>query len=104
MKQHKSFPDPAMAHAILDEADIGSGERTAAQQETEELIRQIPPLPVSGTGDQRDRDESDQQTDTDDGSDFDAGEAIGRLEHAASLERDEPSEELDELDPVPPKG
>jgi hypothetical protein len=35
--------------AILDEADIGSGEKTPAQQETEEIIRQIPPLPVSGT-------------------------------------------------------
>jgi hypothetical protein len=38
--------------AILDEADIGSGEKTPAQQETEEIIRQIPPLPEKNvTGD-----------------------------------------------------
>ena len=30
---------------IWDEADIGSGEKTAGQHETEALIRQIPPLP-----------------------------------------------------------
>jgi hypothetical protein len=35
--------------AILDEADIGSGEKTPAEQETEEIIRQIPPLPGSDT-------------------------------------------------------
>lgn len=28
-----------------DEADIGSGEKTPADHETDELIRQIPPLP-----------------------------------------------------------
>lgn len=100
MNPHKSFPDPATAHVILDEADIGSGEKTPAQQETEELIRQIPPLPPSG---KRDREEQDEETDTSGSSDFDAGEAIGRREHDASLERDEPSQELDELDPVPPE-
>ena len=31
--------------AMYDEADIGSGERSPGQQETEELIRGIPPLP-----------------------------------------------------------
>jgi hypothetical protein len=31
----------------MDEADIGSGEKTPGQKETEELIRQIPPLPAS---------------------------------------------------------
>jgi hypothetical protein len=34
--------------AMLDEADIGSGEKTPAQHETDEMIRQIPPLPPSG--------------------------------------------------------
>ena len=32
---------------LFDEADIGSGEKTAAQKETEDIIRQIPPLPAS---------------------------------------------------------
>ncbi len=42
-------PDPAAkGRPILEEADIGSGEKTPAQIETEELIRQIPPLPPSG--------------------------------------------------------
>ncbi len=45
---------PETARPMLDEADIGSGEKTPAQKETEEMIRQIPPLPASGnpsTGD-----------------------------------------------------
>jgi hypothetical protein len=29
----------------MEECDIGSGEKTPAQLETEEMIRQIPPLP-----------------------------------------------------------
>ena len=37
--------DPRTVRPLLDEADIGSGEKTPAQQETEEMIRQIPPLP-----------------------------------------------------------
>lgn len=32
---------------MYDEADIGSGERSPGQQETEELIRGIPPLPAN---------------------------------------------------------
>jgi hypothetical protein len=45
--RHK--PDPgAKARPILEEADIGSGEKTPAQAETEELIREIPPLPPGG--------------------------------------------------------
>jgi hypothetical protein len=46
---------PQTVRPLLDEADIGSGEKTPAQHETEEMIRQIPPLPASekpaGTGD-----------------------------------------------------
>ncbi len=38
--------DPGAASPPLDnEADIGSGETTPAQLETEQMIRQIPPLP-----------------------------------------------------------
>lgn len=37
--------DPRTVRPLLDEADIGSGENTPAQKETEEMIRQIPPLP-----------------------------------------------------------
>jgi hypothetical protein len=40
--------DPNTVRPLLDEADIGSGEKTPAQHETEEMIRQIPPLPASG--------------------------------------------------------
>ena len=40
----------AEAPPLRDEADIGSGERTPGQQETDELIKQIPPLPPTGGG------------------------------------------------------
>jgi hypothetical protein len=39
--------------AIYDEADIGSGERSPGQQETEELIRGIPALPPSNGADEK---------------------------------------------------
>jgi hypothetical protein len=46
MNQPKPKSDPAtQAGNIHDEADIGSGEKTPAEKETEDLIRQIPPLP-----------------------------------------------------------
>ncbi|WP_426175667.1 hypothetical protein [Massilia sp. TWR1-2-2] len=35
---------------MLDEADIGSGEKTPGQKETEEMIRQMPPLPSAKSG------------------------------------------------------
>lgn len=41
--------EPETTRPLLDEADIGSGEKTPAQKETEDLIRQIPPLPASET-------------------------------------------------------
>lgn len=44
---HKPGNDQLDARPILDEADIGSGEKTPAQHETDELIREIPPLPPS---------------------------------------------------------
>ena len=34
----------AGAKPLMDEADIGSGEKPPSQLETEEMIRQIPPL------------------------------------------------------------
>ena len=37
-----------MAPPLSDEADIGSGEKTPAQLETEQMIREIPPLPPGG--------------------------------------------------------
>ncbi|HEX8615343.1 MAG TPA: hypothetical protein VF800_29005 [Telluria sp.] len=93
-----SFPDPAQAKSLVDEADIGSGEKPPSQLETEEMIRQIPPLPAS------DQNDADNDTDTSAAGQFDGGENREKREHDASLDRDEPSEQLDELDPVPPKG
>lgn len=90
---HKPFPDPAKARSLVDEADIGSGEKTPGQLETEEIIREIPTLPPAGL-DERDGGE--------DAVDDDTGRE--RREHDASLERDEPSGDLDLMDPVPPKG
>lgn len=39
---------PEKGQHFIDEADIGSGEKTPGEQETEEQIRQIPPLPERG--------------------------------------------------------
>jgi hypothetical protein len=47
MSQSTRPNDPRTVRPLLDEADIGSGEKTPAQKETEEMIRQIPPLPPS---------------------------------------------------------
>lgn len=95
---HKPFPDPATARALIDEADIGSGEKTPGQLETEEMIRDIAPLPPGG------QDQRDAADDGDDDADDGAGAGRNRREHDASLERDEPSGDLDRMDPVPPKG
>lgn len=41
--------DPAhKGRPYMEEADIGSGEKNPGQLETEEMIRQIPPLPPRG--------------------------------------------------------
>jgi len=87
MPTKKPFPDPANAHALLEEADIGSGEKTPAEHETDAMIREIPPL-----------------ADNEDGQADETGAPRARREHDDSLSRDEPSDELDQLDPVPPKG
>lgn len=88
------FPDPADAKSLIDEADIGSGEKTPAQLDTEKMIREIPQLPPSGS----------ETSDDDADGDEAAGAGRGRREHDASLQRDEPADDLDGLDPVPPKG
>lgn len=56
MKPSKTQSDPKRNRHMTDEADIGSGEKTPAQHDTEEQIRQIPPLPESkrhGTPDRK---------------------------------------------------
>ena len=47
MNQPATPKPPNTVRPLIDEADIGSGEKTPGQKETEELIRQIPPLPAS---------------------------------------------------------
>lgn len=49
----KSPSQPERGKHLMDEPDIGSGEKTPAEQETEEQIRQIPPLPEPGHGQER---------------------------------------------------
>jgi hypothetical protein len=54
MKHPHHQQDPAIkGRPFMEEADIGSGEKTPAQLETEQMIREIPPLPPGqqqGTG------------------------------------------------------
>jgi hypothetical protein len=40
-------PRPGHGRHLMDEPDIGSGEKTPGEMETEEQIRQIPPLKPS---------------------------------------------------------
>lgn len=56
MNQPTPNVDPKnKGRAMYDEADIGSGEKSPGQHETDEMIRGIPPLPPSsgeaGAGD-----------------------------------------------------
>lgn len=45
--------DPAnKGRPLMEEADIGSGEKSPGQHETDEMIRQIPPLPPTGKREQ----------------------------------------------------
>jgi len=46
--------------AIFDEADIGSGERSPGQHDTEQMIREIPALPPAGADDKQE-DKEDKQ-------------------------------------------
>jgi hypothetical protein len=96
---------------IWDEADIGSGEKTAGQRETEEMIRQIPALPDDSDaandddGDDGSDDGSDDDSDDDVSAAADDVDAAGQsAEQERSLEKDEADNGLDQLDPVPPKG
>jgi len=48
MNQPTPNVDPEnKGRAMYDEADIGSGEKSPGQHETDEMIRGIPPLPPS---------------------------------------------------------
>lgn len=87
MHHTKPFPDPATARSLVDEADIGSGEKTPGQLETEQIISDVPALAPAGPDD-----------------DEEAEPGREQREHDASLLRDEPGDDLDGLDPVPPKG
>ena len=42
--------DPAGAAPMTEEADIGSGEKSPGQIETEKIIKSIPTLPDDGEG------------------------------------------------------
>jgi len=42
--KHQTTDPAAKGGAILHEDDIGSGEKTPGEQETEEMIKEIPPL------------------------------------------------------------
>ena len=44
MRTSDHKPDPGVkGSGMLHEADVGSGERTPAQHETDQMIREIPP-------------------------------------------------------------
>jgi hypothetical protein len=45
--RHKNLDPGHKGRPYMEECDIGSGEKTPAQMETEEMIREIPPLPPS---------------------------------------------------------
>ena len=66
---------------LMDEPDIGSGEKTPGEQDTQDIILQVPPLP-----------------------ELDEGGATRRSEQERSLDKDEPDAALEQLDPVSPKG
>ncbi|MFC5480967.1 hypothetical protein [Massilia suwonensis] len=54
MPQARPPQDPAAkGGAILHEDDIGSGEKTPAEKETEEMIKEIPPLKSSNDQQQK---------------------------------------------------
>ncbi|MYN02154.1 hypothetical protein GTP41_08560 [Pseudoduganella sp. DS3] len=44
----KPQSQPERGKHLMDEPDIGSGEKSPGERETEEQIRQIPPLPEHG--------------------------------------------------------
>lgn len=46
--EHPAQSQPEKGRHYMEEADIGSGEKTPGEQDTDEQIRQIPPLPDKG--------------------------------------------------------
>jgi hypothetical protein len=52
VQAHQKIDPGARGRPFMEECDIGSGEKTPAQLETEEMIRQIPPLPSPQQSDQ----------------------------------------------------
>lgn len=49
MQANTSSPAADTPNKHWDEPDIGSGEKSPGQHDTDELIRQIPPLPADAT-------------------------------------------------------
>jgi hypothetical protein len=47
MSQTPRPDDPSSSRPLLDEADIGSGEKPPSQKETEKIIREVPPAAPS---------------------------------------------------------
>lgn len=86
-------PDPAQAKPLVDEADIGSGEKPPSQIETEEMIRQIPPLPPSDGND----------SGASATAQVDGGENREQPERDASVNPDAPSAQPGQRDPAPSK-
>jgi hypothetical protein len=97
------FPSPKQSRNLLNEADIGSGEKTPAERETDEMIKQIPPL-APPDDDELAADDDGQQDVLDIEDLLDTGATANRSAQEQSLDKDEPNSGLDELDPVPPKG
>lgn len=46
--EQPSQSTPEKGRHFIEESDIGSGEKTPGEQDTDEQIRQIPPLPEQG--------------------------------------------------------
>ena len=66
---------------LMDEPDIGNGEQTPGEQDTQDIVLQVPSLPEP-----------------------DESGSARRTEQERSLDKDEPDSALEQLDPVPPKG
>lgn len=48
MSSETTTSHPTHSRSMIEEADIGSGERTPGQQETERIVKDIPPQGSSG--------------------------------------------------------
>lgn len=86
-----------------DEADIGSGEKSQGQRDTDKMLEDIPTLPDDDTADEDGIPDEDAEDYADDVAPGDELDDIN-MELERSLEKDEPSSQLDDLDPVPPRG